>query len=244
MGDFLCSTHVDDLSIYLWANRTLYSHVSLRPLPLNYTPSLFKLPNTALSSEEEANKKEDDENESVTSETELAEAQEDDDIRGDESLKKVTPLSEGLVTLSTLPKSRWHNLQQLDIIKRHNKPTEPPKLPKKAPFFLTTTPGLQPKFISAEEEGDGGIPALEGSGSKILNLGKLVPLSEFQSCLQHCASQQNCKSRHSSNLSYNTLFHPDYSHFRTLGTFYIFLLLTQIPRPEIVWSRLTLAHSN
>ena len=28
-----------------------------------------------------------------------------------------TPLSEGLVTLSVLPKSRWHNLSQLDIIK-------------------------------------------------------------------------------------------------------------------------------
>ena len=27
------------------------------------------------------------------------------------------PLREGLVTLSTLPKSRWHNLSQLDIIK-------------------------------------------------------------------------------------------------------------------------------
>ena len=28
-----------------------------------------------------------------------------------------TPLREGLVTLSTLPKSRWHNLSQLEIIK-------------------------------------------------------------------------------------------------------------------------------
>ena len=27
------------------------------------------------------------------------------------------PLREGLVTLSTLPKSRWHNLSQLDVIK-------------------------------------------------------------------------------------------------------------------------------
>ena len=34
--------------------------------------------------------------------------------RGDGS---VTPLGEGLVTLSTLPKSHWSNLQNLDIIK-------------------------------------------------------------------------------------------------------------------------------
>ena len=28
-----------------------------------------------------------------------------------------SPLAAGLVTLSSLPKSRWHNLQNLDIIK-------------------------------------------------------------------------------------------------------------------------------
>jgi U3 small nucleolar RNA-associated protein 21 len=100
------------------------------------------------------------------------------------------PLLEGLVTLSNLPKSRWHNLQQLDIIKQHNKPKEPPKQPKQAPFFLPTTPGLQPKFTSAKEDG---ISALDGAGSKILNLGELMPLSEFQGALQLSASVGVCK---------------------------------------------------
>lgn len=29
-----------------------------------------------------------------------------------------------------------------------NKPKEPPKVPKAAPFFLPTIPGLQPKFAA------------------------------------------------------------------------------------------------
>lgn len=108
----------------------------------------------------------------------------------DEVSENPCPLSEGLVTLSNLPKSRWHNLQQLDVIKRHNKPKDPPKQPKQAPFFLPTVPGLQPKFTSAKEDA---IPALEGAGSKILNLGELVPLSEFQRTLQCSADVGECK---------------------------------------------------
>ena len=109
----------------------------------------------------------------------------------DPSEENVVPLSDGLVTLSTLPKSRWHNLQNLDIIKQRNKPTEPPKQPKQAPFFLPILPGLKPKFIQANEDKD--IPSVESGGSRILNLGKLQPSSEFQGCLEQCASTKQCK---------------------------------------------------
>ena len=108
----------------------------------------------------------------------------------EETQGETHPLSEGLVTLSNLPKSRWHNLQQLDTIKQHNKPKEPPKQPKQAPFFLPTAPGLQPKFTAAADDE---IPVLEGAGSKILNLGKLVPLSEFQRTLLHSNTAGDCK---------------------------------------------------
>lgn len=184
-GDFLSSTHVDDLGIYLWSNRTLYSHVSLRPLPSDHTPCMVALPVTAVSPEEEARSKEN--NGSFETVVQAAENLEEEEV-----LENLRPLSEGLVTLSDLPKSRWHNLLHLDVIKRHNKPTEPPKQPKQAPFFLPTLPGLQPKFTSAKEEDDE-IPALEGVGSKILNLGELVPLSEFQRTLQCSASEGECK---------------------------------------------------
>ena len=110
----------------------------------------------------------------------------------DPSEKNIAPLADGLVTLSTLPKSRWHNLQNLDIIKLRNKPIEPPKQPKQAPFFLPTLPGIEPKFIPAAEDEE--IPsAAESGGSRILNLGKFQPLTEFQKCLEQCASIKKCK---------------------------------------------------
>lgn len=113
-----------------------------------------------------------------------------DTTRVQEAPVEPHPLSEGLITLSNLPKSRWHNLQQLDIIKQHNKPKDPPKQPKQAPFFLPTVPGLQPKFTAAADDE---IPVLEGVGSKILNLGKLVPLSEFQKTLLQSTNAEECK---------------------------------------------------
>ncbi|XP_019387266.1 PREDICTED: WD repeat-containing protein 36 [Crocodylus porosus] len=45
-GDFLASSHVDDLGIYLWSNRSLYSLVSLRPLPTDHESSVIMLPRT------------------------------------------------------------------------------------------------------------------------------------------------------------------------------------------------------
>lgn len=200
-GDFLCSTHVDDLAIYLWSNRTLYSHISLRPLPANHTPSFIELPHTMLSGEEEMKQKEKDELEDeregvVPRDLSWKKAEGSDGhttLHGDDITREFPPLAEGLVTLSCLPKSRWHNLQQLDVIKQHNKPKEPPTKPKQAPFFLPTTPGLQPKFTSAGDD-DGGISKLQGEGgSKILNLGELVPLTEFQRLLKWCDEQEDCK---------------------------------------------------
>lgn len=199
-GDFLCSTHVDDLAVYVWSNRTLYCHISLTPLPADHTPSLIGLPHSMLYSEEETRRKElEDYNEGrdehLTRDISLKKGDFDDGhviLRKKDIMGESLPLAEGLVTLSRLPKSRWHNLQQLDVIKEHNKPNEPPTKPKQAPFFLPTTPGLQPKFTSAGDD-DGGISMLQGeSGSKILNLGELVPLTEFRRSLRLCGEQEDC----------------------------------------------------
>ena len=42
-----------------------------------------------------------------------------DAVEVEERRDSSLPLCEGLVTLSTLPKSRWHNLTSLDVIKVH-----------------------------------------------------------------------------------------------------------------------------
>ena len=159
--------------------------MSLRPLPSDHTPSFVALPNTAVSLEEARDKENEADFDLVSVEIDSDEGTNEEDVS-----ECPHPLSEDLVTLSTLPKSRWYNLQQLDVIKQHNKPKQPPKQPKKAPFFLPTTAGLQPKFTPTQDDE---LAGLEGAGSRILNLGGLVPLSDFQKTLQCCAEEEGCK---------------------------------------------------
>lgn len=98
-----------------------------------------------------------------------------------------------LITLSSLPRSRWANLGKLDIIRRRNRPDAPPKAPALAPFFLSTVPGLTTTFKPADDplgEADG-----DGPRSHIVNFGKLGVLSGFQKQLQTCALAGSCKSQ-------------------------------------------------
>lgn len=138
-GDFLATAHVDFLGVYLWANKTLYEHVSLRALDPNTEAPAMELPNmTSYENPEldglmEAVNLEDDE-----------EAEEGEFIKFD--YKTPSQLDDGLITMSTLAESRWKNLLNLDLIKKRNKPKEPLKKPKQAPFFLPTIAGLDLKF--------------------------------------------------------------------------------------------------
>ncbi|NXN32676.1 WDR36 protein, partial [Nycticryphes semicollaris] len=167
-GDFLASTHVDDLGIYLWSNRSLYSLVSLRPLPADYEPSMVTCPSTCPVQGEYLFLKDVD----VSGDEETC----------DEMIEYVSPeqLGEQLVTLSSLPESRWKNLLSLDVIKKKNKPREPPKVPKSAPFFIPTLPGLIPRYITPEEESD--------TQSKVVNLGILAQKSDFYIRLEEALS--------------------------------------------------------
>uniref|UniRef100_S4RRJ1 WD repeat domain 36 n=1 Tax=Petromyzon marinus TaxID=7757 RepID=S4RRJ1_PETMA len=46
-GDYLATALSDHLGIYLWSNRSMYTHVSLRPLPADYEPRTEALPGGA-----------------------------------------------------------------------------------------------------------------------------------------------------------------------------------------------------
>ncbi|KAM9329979.1 WD repeat-containing protein 36 [Gastrophryne carolinensis] len=164
-GDFLATAHVDDLGLYLWSNKSLFSLISLRPLPSDYEPIVVMLP--GINNEIEENEVE-----------EINDSSED--IMDYESPEQ---LGEQLVTLSLLPESRWKNLLNLDVIKRRNKPKEPPKVPKSAPFFIPTVPGLVPRFGSEAQE--------EQSQSKVVNLGVLQQKSVFYVQLEVAFDQQN-----------------------------------------------------
>uniref|UniRef100_A0A673AJH2 WD repeat domain 36 n=1 Tax=Sphaeramia orbicularis TaxID=375764 RepID=A0A673AJH2_9TELE len=123
-GDFLATSHVDSVGVYLWTNKSLCGPVGLRPLPTDYQPTNETLPGTAA----------DEPQQEVTSE------------EADDTYESVEQLGAELVTLSLEPESRWKSLLHIDIIKRRNRPTAPPVAPPTAPFFLPTVPGLTPRF--------------------------------------------------------------------------------------------------
>lgn len=64
-------------------------------------------------------------------------------------------ISKNLITLSSLPESKWKNLLVLDTIRQRNKPKEPVSVPKQAPFFLPTVSNLRGfVFVNPDEEKD------------------------------------------------------------------------------------------
>ncbi|XP_076454218.1 WD repeat-containing protein 36-like [Babylonia areolata] len=143
-GDFLATCHVGDLGVYLWANQTLYTFVALQPLPDDYVPKTITMPATAnMVTEDE---------ESTPEDEEIVEYEQSE-------FKTPDQISDELVTLSLLPTSRWLNLLHLEVIKMRNKPKEPPKVPKSAPFFLPTVAGLTPTFAVPTEDKDEEAPS-------------------------------------------------------------------------------------
>ncbi|XP_065834834.1 WD repeat-containing protein 36-like isoform X2 [Oscarella lobularis] len=176
-GDFLATIHADDLGIYLWSNKTLYSQVSLRPLPVDYQPRVVDLPTTTSDDNQSAGL-----GESVAHAADVKdEVDADDDEESD-----AEQLADYLVTLSRLPNSRWKNLVHLDTIKERNKPKEPPKAPEAAPFFLPTVPGLGFKFATEDKDK---AEDLKQDQSKLIRMAKLRPKSDFQQCLETCSSR-------------------------------------------------------
>jgi len=79
-------------------------------------------------------------------------------------------LSEGLLTLSLMPRSKWATLLNLETIKQRNKPKEAPKAPERAPFFLPTLPGTDARFdfgVDAKKDGEASGAANDGAKRKL-----------------------------------------------------------------------------
>lgn len=133
-GDFLATAHVNYLGIFLWANKTLYSHIALRSInPLSQAPYV-DLP-ISMQTDAAAN---------LDTQLDELKLDEGDELNGD--YQSPSQLDEELITMSTLAASRWQNLLNIDIVKKRNKPIAPPKKPKQAPFFLPTVTGIDLQF--------------------------------------------------------------------------------------------------
>ncbi|XP_064607186.1 WD repeat-containing protein 36-like [Liolophura sinensis] len=172
-GDYLVTSHVDDLGVYLWANMTLFRHVPLQPLPSDFEPSILEMPSTSRQ---------------LTGEVDESSAPDEDEVYLTSGFKSPEQLSDELVTLSLLPNSRWQNLLHLDVIKMRNKPKEPPRVPKSAPFFLPTIPGLEPQFAPMEAE-----DTSEKGKSRVVT-GHLQPLTVIGQELLQASSTEDFRS--------------------------------------------------
>ncbi|XP_014271502.1 WD repeat-containing protein 36 [Halyomorpha halys] len=135
-GHYLATTHVDNLGIYLWTNKTLFSLVPLKPIKESDNIPLIDLPSTG-----------------VETAIPIEESEEENEDEASDSKQQI----EDLITLSDLAASRWKNLLDIDTIKTRNKPKEAPKAPPKAPFFLPTLPGKDIVFDYSSLKPDDGL---------------------------------------------------------------------------------------
>ncbi|CAK8691483.1 unnamed protein product [Clavelina lepadiformis] len=154
-SDLLATTHADDVGIYLWSNKSLYSPVFLNALPNSYHPEeVVELPVTLPSTDEE-----------------VADVEDKDAVEPDQPNDMMNQLETDLITLSNMPYSKWANVLKLDVIRQRNKPKEPPKAPVNAPFFLPTSSSLNPDFLVEKEAKD--------HSSKLITTKPLQQFSQF-----------------------------------------------------------------
>lgn len=165
-GEYLATTHVGQLGIYLWLNKSIYSmdlsHFGRVISPeeedsiiggttaetgnMNSLPFMLVQRDDASADSDASDSEGVDfvENDAVTSSGIKLRAQSEAYIMNQDQL------NESLVTLCEgNQRHRWSSLLALDLIRARNKPLEPPKAPEKAPFFLQTLPGVSSKFIAS-----------------------------------------------------------------------------------------------
>ncbi|GAA5832443.1 hypothetical protein JCM3766R1_003075 [Sporobolomyces carnicolor] len=153
-GDFLATTHVDSVGVYLWANRAQFADVSL----LTFVEEEELLEDVSLPTVQ-----------GLATDSSLSEISAP--TRWEDIQPYTTPdqLSEELLTLSLMPRSKWQTLLNLETIKQRNKPKEAPKAPERAPFFLPTLPGTDARFdfgAATATSKDGGGAGLVEDGKK------------------------------------------------------------------------------
>lgn len=174
-GEYLAATLETGLGVMLWTNKSLYKHVPTRQISEKEVatvdgPSLSGEGNQGMLEGAYDEQGEDEEDGNVVAPT-------------------LEQLSSDMTTLSLVPKSRWQTLLHLDMIKERNKPTEAPKAPEKAPFFLPSTNGAANQ--SKEEKPAVGTE-VDGK-SRITTLDKARFEELFATKLRDAAETGNCK---------------------------------------------------
>jgi U3 small nucleolar RNA-associated protein 21 len=176
-GEFLTTAHAGSLGLCLWANKAYYSTVYSRSRPS--APFLMDMP-TPEAPAAEGEEAEDTGGYDAHAQAAAADAaargmEIDGDVDSDDTNSASAPRNDGLVALSSLPRSQWQTLFRLELIRARNKPKEPPKAPEAAPFFLPTmyktddTAAVTAIFKAADEDvedGEGGEVAAKAKEGK------------------------------------------------------------------------------
>lgn len=154
IGDYLATTHIDSVGIHLWTNKSQFTQVSTRHVGEDEIRDA-EMPTAS--------------GEGGAGIIEVA-LEEPDDNKDDvllDTFSTVDQLSAELLTLSMVPKTKWQNLLNLDIIRQRNKPKEAPKAPEKLPFDLGTLRDLRNGSGLAAPSSD---TPENGSSSRFLDL--------------------------------------------------------------------------
>lgn len=121
-GDWLATSHVTGNGVCLWSNRGQFVDISSAPAP-EETGEVAQI--DAVGS---------------LAQTSVMDGAFDVSELEDQSLAaSIAQIEESLLTLSLAPPTKMNTLVNLETIKLRNKPTEAPKVPQQAPFFLQLT---------------------------------------------------------------------------------------------------------
>lgn len=180
-GEYLCTSHVDRLGLYLWADRSFFQTVDLgrggppaAPCDLDEPTALAEIGDVSVLQLQDG---EEEETRAlrVVEETPAGIVEE----RGKEEERSRDPMETqpkkaGLITLAMLPRAYWQTLFQLELIKARNKPRAPPKAPLRAPFFLPTMhpDGVNPTF--APPPSAAAATAVADEGEKMTDMGDMA----------------------------------------------------------------------
>lgn len=148
-GEFIATTHVDQVGIYLWANKAYFSNVFLDAEPTQAIAVGFPAPKSEACGNSGTAPSSSSLKHSHDPETQAQAL----DSQSSSDMILSSP-DQNLVTFSETPRAYWQTLFHLELIKARNKPTEAPKTPKAAPFFLPTIQAHQPMTKKAKYETD------------------------------------------------------------------------------------------
>lgn len=164
-GEYLAVSNADQLGVNIFTNKAVFKHVPTRQISESEIGQISG-PTTS--------------GEGGQGFLEAAFEEDSTEIEGDGvAAPSLDQLSADMMTLSLVPKSRWQTLLHLDLIKKRNKPTEAPKAPEKAPFFLPSTNGNKAQGQDAqatareEDESKSRITKLDWSRSQMTFSAKL-----------------------------------------------------------------------